>query len=593
MASPDGRPDPAALGCDAKSSAMMFRHEPLVDSKACIRLLRLKAGTELGDMVFELRTWQTNEAPSYNAISYTWGENVTRTIQVNGQILEIRRNCHEALRQAISYDPKVRLWIDSICIDQENIIEKSQQVQNMYNIFRNAANVLACIGGHADGSEQLHHFCKLVLGAGDHPALISEGPSPKFLDFDLPEVALAFESNHQDVIAEMRRSIIAFAQRPYWNRLWIVQEILAGAQTVRVIFGNQLITWWQLSTLVEVVLMWTTTPGQGVGQTPLRRLMHIKEMSELYGGTVRFSQLLQWLSGTGCTDPRDRIFGLVAIVDWKNVAMDPIIPDYTQTAWSLAVKLTVGFGAQSCGPIMKMLAINFDAIEIQNLVREREISRSLQCIDAEVQEFAFGEVTATCLSDCGHGELCVQNETRSRPRWEDPTLPVFQELVSSSKPELHVSKPRKIICNSRTVALICSEALPGDFLLTSLAWKRMCFICRQTQGDRMDVVGTGIVFGNMNEATLSSPHTGILQNETHKDLGSNPRADFYLSATPEDVMLFFRADFMTENVWIDICVEMSRFMSRPILAPKGAARLTACKSQSTHLSEPNQRTSLK
>jgi hypothetical protein len=40
------------------------------------------------------------------------------------------------------------LWIDALCIDQENVIERNHQVQQMGEIFSRASNVLAWLGSN-------------------------------------------------------------------------------------------------------------------------------------------------------------------------------------------------------------------------------------------------------------------------------------------------------------------------------------------------------------------------------------------------------------------------------------------------------------
>lgn len=55
------------------------------------------------------------------------------------------------------------LWIDSLCIDQSNGIERNHQVSHMGRIYRNAQRVLVWLGVHSSDSEQAIHFVKMCL----------------------------------------------------------------------------------------------------------------------------------------------------------------------------------------------------------------------------------------------------------------------------------------------------------------------------------------------------------------------------------------------------------------------------------------------
>lgn len=136
-----------------------FSYTPLPDPDIYIRLIEIDTENEDGEIRCNLTTWLTEEAPSYQAISYTWGEATSTTrIFISGKELQVRINCEYALRQASWHGGSQYFWIDSICINQPDDTERSRQVARMDQIFRNAINVLACLGPHADNSEKLMEF---------------------------------------------------------------------------------------------------------------------------------------------------------------------------------------------------------------------------------------------------------------------------------------------------------------------------------------------------------------------------------------------------------------------------------------------------
>ncbi|KAF2846369.1 hypothetical protein T440DRAFT_350103, partial [Plenodomus tracheiphilus IPT5] len=88
-------------------------------------------------------------APPYYAISYTWDNPLSTTkIVVNGEPLEVREHCQYALQQTQAFvmDVNTYVWQDALCIDQQNLHEKSFQVAMMGEIYKKAESVLACVG---------------------------------------------------------------------------------------------------------------------------------------------------------------------------------------------------------------------------------------------------------------------------------------------------------------------------------------------------------------------------------------------------------------------------------------------------------------
>lgn len=82
--------------------------------------------------------------PKYKALSYTWGDGKERSnIYVNGKNLDITLSLATALHHLRSDQVKtLKIWIDQICINQQDDAEKTEQVQLMDRIYRNAEEAL-------------------------------------------------------------------------------------------------------------------------------------------------------------------------------------------------------------------------------------------------------------------------------------------------------------------------------------------------------------------------------------------------------------------------------------------------------------------
>ncbi|PVH85127.1 HET-domain-containing protein, partial [Cadophora sp. DSE1049] len=83
----------------------------------------------------------------YEAISYTWGNpERTEEIMVNGCRMMVTKSVYEVLATLSSQFLPQLLWIDAICIDQENDEEKEQQVPLMDKIYSNALFTTVFLG---------------------------------------------------------------------------------------------------------------------------------------------------------------------------------------------------------------------------------------------------------------------------------------------------------------------------------------------------------------------------------------------------------------------------------------------------------------
>jgi Heterokaryon incompatibility protein (HET) len=113
---------------------------------------------DTSDIHGKLHTFKLGGAPPFAALSYTWGDPaLTSTIYLDGQPFLVRPNLHAALvilrmRLLLDYhthnkDDRLQfLWIDAICIDQENIQERSHQVNMMSSIYSSAFLVVVWLG---------------------------------------------------------------------------------------------------------------------------------------------------------------------------------------------------------------------------------------------------------------------------------------------------------------------------------------------------------------------------------------------------------------------------------------------------------------
>jgi hypothetical protein len=191
----------------------------------------------------------------YEALSYTWGdESCPQQITLNNRTFEVTRNLEAALRHLRhQYLPR-RLWIDAICINQANDIEKGYQIQQMQHVFRHARPVIVWLGEATADSDLALTFAR------------------QFHDRFLSHTRQGFENeelqdypNFQEIEAKLKCfmkseyisswvALHSLFSRPWWSRAWIIQEVLMAKQ-LQLLCGKKSIAWQIIS-----VAIFTTVP---------------------------------------------------------------------------------------------------------------------------------------------------------------------------------------------------------------------------------------------------------------------------------------------------------------------------------------------
>ena len=348
--------------------------------------------------------WRLEQAPAYAAISYTWGPPLPRAeISLNGWHTTVTENCRYALSQ-LPYGHYKYYWMDALCINQSNSGEKSAQVQMMGLIYERAAVVLASIGSCAPHTTYMFDKMNVLL------AKLKRDPEKA-----LPAVD---EFYHDD---RATFALQALSDRKYWHRLWIMQELLLATQVIvccgshRIDFRDFTICWQALKKADELknldikyvrrgsatasstwAKLWgrhdlpgraTNTKGLRLEWTELNRLpkslpgIHSSPMARLMEATVTsgnsfgpaggrtanmepsFAELLQNSTNAKCHDPRDRIFGILSLVEWPH-GLPPLEPDYTLSTIGLAAMAVSYCDSHDPSEVLNYLSVLRTALNI-------------------------------------------------------------------------------------------------------------------------------------------------------------------------------------------------------------------------------------
>ncbi|KAI2776563.1 heterokaryon incompatibility protein-domain-containing protein [Daldinia loculata] len=182
-----------------------------------------------------LRTAELTPDLHYAALSYVWGDpKVTRDILINGHILPVTTNLACALwyfRKGgfpnNELTGKIRfLWVDALCINQEDTAERSHQVTLMGTIYRNASSVLSWLEDPELG--HINTVFPLIRGLPSKMESIAQSWDKDAWERDKDGCLTATRRAGLEWLLsepEKMRPFMKLSKCTYWTRIWIVREM--------------------------------------------------------------------------------------------------------------------------------------------------------------------------------------------------------------------------------------------------------------------------------------------------------------------------------------------------------------------------------
>ena len=254
-----------------------------------------------------LRERLSDESIEYEAVSYTWGDNTqTNKIHLNGDTEQIiGRNCHAALRRLRRSDEDRTIWIDAICINQNDLNERSRQVRLMNEIYTLAAGVMVML------SDQVPD-CRLLLR----------------------EVATPKTSGSPQPTRTVLKQLEELFEDPWFKRTWVLQEIYKK-KNITVMYGSATIP---LHVLEGICYGYPRGDGNAMKLTRgvLPHPLGLLWTSQIEYSTLQFNLWNRLYISREClaSNPRDKVFALKSLLGYKQSDIDYLI-DYTQTLEAL------------------------------------------------------------------------------------------------------------------------------------------------------------------------------------------------------------------------------------------------------------------
>jgi hypothetical protein len=219
----------------------IYQHHPLSANTTRVLHILPPTSPDMSDIIScRLSVISMDPPPEYRALSYVWGDpSATKVILVDNTPFKVRINLWNYLVQARSEEyPDMLLfeppwiWVDAICINQDDLDERSKQVGIMGQIYSKAYGVCAWLGvGTEKDLEAMRDLAEINWEA--------ESANAKHEIFSLAD--------------ERIESICALLDLEYWSRLWIFQEYVLATSIV-VQCGPRIISDVQLHRITSAVL---------------------------------------------------------------------------------------------------------------------------------------------------------------------------------------------------------------------------------------------------------------------------------------------------------------------------------------------------
>jgi hypothetical protein len=242
---------------------------PLNEGRSEIRLLEILSNDSDDVVKCRLSVSSLKDNPEFTALSYVWGDpKITGDITLNGEIFQVTTNLAAALRYVKGHwcsnfphqDSNIfRIWVDAICINQTDDIERSSQVNLVREIYSKAELVLSWLGHGLDEIDLAFDILKTI--AKETGELGNQPAGVEWLK-NYPTWCVEFEPNKAYL-----DSIQTFFKLPYWRRVWIFQELVLGTR-ILVVHGSTNMAYEDLYQANEWILSTRESIDSGEIQMP-------------------------------------------------------------------------------------------------------------------------------------------------------------------------------------------------------------------------------------------------------------------------------------------------------------------------------------
>jgi hypothetical protein len=292
-----------------------YQYSPLDTTKSCVRLLRLQFRDESGHEPIQCKLSHVllNRKADFLALSYAWDQPGTplRQILCDDAVLHIGQNLWNFLDQYSRRQEytEIQLWVDAICINQANVLERNHQVSQMCKIYSMAQSVITWLGEWVGDDELAFHAAQQ-----------------------------GFEDSDYVLTTRAQDAVISLFQKRYWTRTWIVQEYILPR--IVYIWCGELSAHADCFDHAWPTRVWSRLRDDQCAWNIVnyRRIWHQREhqRNSLENEIFRLCHLVRSFANSNCLEPYDRIYGFLGLASaaGPNSRIDP---DYRKTPADLLI----------------------------------------------------------------------------------------------------------------------------------------------------------------------------------------------------------------------------------------------------------------
>ncbi|KAI0855014.1 HET domain-containing protein [Xylaria cubensis] len=303
----------------------------------------------MGDLPY---TVNINEAPPYFALSYAWDiQTKILPIEVNRQGFSVSSSLADAILrlQRLTVDDSSLngrvewVWIDKICINQEDLSERSKQVQMMNKVYSQAIRTVVWLGPDGDVCSPAWQLIDQIYG------IFRRGnPDAKFMA-DIP--FRMYSDQHHEFLGlpkwdnEVWLHLRRLFKMPWFKRTWIIQEVALSQEDPILLHGRHRYPWYRLGWASS----WLRRNGYlRLAQIP--NMMHnVDTISNVRRSRARWrldALLVTTSIKFHATDQRDKVYGLLGLAA---ESQDPtrlpkaLVPSYELEVTEIYTKVALFF----------------------------------------------------------------------------------------------------------------------------------------------------------------------------------------------------------------------------------------------------------
>lgn len=254
-----------------------------------------------------------------------------------------------------SVDASFWLWIDAICINQDNVLERNQQLLLMTDIYTRASRTLVWLGEQDEFTEPAIRLLNVLVSV-DLGDLIDADP--------LKDCFYDAEFRGRRINASDWVALTRMLQRSWFGRIWILQEMVV-AERCDVVCGTWIMScnallqvcaylacskseWDIISRDKDAEAAGISLPYPSLCLNIIGRLRsQLREANH-----NRFTQITWATYSFQATDPKDKMYALLGLFQWPRHAQDdqcPIIPNYAKSVTDVYTDVTVALLRENLG----------------------------------------------------------------------------------------------------------------------------------------------------------------------------------------------------------------------------------------------------